>query len=160
MNPHVHHSFPYYLLFLVFSELYGFLLHAKYVRNPCLWMEYLCFAIIFRTMGICFSHVLGTAWISVSCKRLKKSVILGYLCFPILFTYCGISLFSFPYFGNCVCLCFAQNMKESLDFGMFLFSHVFLIISELTCYMFWGHATDVKINKKNLFPIPFRLKRL
>ena len=44
-------TFPLLREFTFPSELYGFLFHAKYVRNPYLWTEYLCFPIIFTYYG-------------------------------------------------------------------------------------------------------------
>ena len=49
--------------FPIFWELYGFLLHLKYLRDPLLWN--VCFFPYFsRIMGIHFSHVLEIVWIS------------------------------------------------------------------------------------------------
>ena len=47
-------------------------------------------------MGIDFSDVLGTVWISASPKILKKKINLKCLCFPIVF----------PYYGNPFVPCF------------------------------------------------------
>ena len=47
-----------------------------------------------RIMGIHFSHVLGTAWISASSKKFQKPLTLKCSCFPIFFRYCANSLFS------------------------------------------------------------------
>ena len=95
------HTFPvlWKFTFLIFWELYGFLLHPKYLRNPHTW-NVCVFPYFSRIMEIHFSHVLGTAWISASSKKFQKPLTLKCLCFPIFFPYCGDSLFS--YFGNCM----------------------------------------------------------
>ena len=55
--------------FPIFWELYGFLLHPKYLKlwNVCFFSPY-----FFRIMGIRFSHVLGIVWISASPKIFEK----------------------------------------------------------------------------------------
>ena len=95
------HIFPllWEFTFPIFWELYGFLLHPKYLRNPTLW-NVCVFAYFSCIMKIQFSHVLGTAWISASSEKFQKHLTLKCLCFPIFFPYCGNSLFS--HFGNCM----------------------------------------------------------
>ena len=104
--------------FPIFWELYEFLLHSKHLRNPLLWN--VCFFPYFsRIMGIHFFHVLEIVWISASSEIFKKLINLKCLCFP----YCGNSLF--PCVGNCMDFCFKQNIPESLNFEMLVFSHIF-----------------------------------
>ena len=47
--------------------------------------EYLCFSLLSPCYGNLFFHVLGIAWLSVSCDRCKKPMALECLSFPILF---------------------------------------------------------------------------
>ena len=82
--------------FLMFWELYAFLLHPKYFKKP----------------------------INLKC-----------LCFPILFPYQGNPLF--PCVGNCMNFCFKQKIPETLNFGMFVFSHIFPLLCKFTFSIFW-----------------------
>ena len=86
-------------------------------------------------MGIHFSHVLVIVWISASSKLFKKPINLKCLCFPILFPYYGNPLF--PFVGNCMGFCFKYNIPETLNFGMFVFSHIFSLPWEFTFSIFW-----------------------
>ena len=113
-------------------------------------------------MGIHFSHVLGTRWISASYEKFKKPLNLKCLSFPNFFPYNGNSLF--PYFGNCMDFCFTQNIWETHYFGMFVFSHTFPVLWEFTfshvLRIAWISASSEifkkPINLKCLcFPIPF-----
>ena len=99
-------------------------------------MENLCvFSYFSRIMGIHFSHVLGIAWISALYEIFKKPINLKCLCFPILFPYNGNPLFL--YFGNCMDFCFKQKIPETLNFEMFVFSHIFSLLWEFTFPIFW-----------------------
>ena len=88
-----------------------------------------------RIMGIHFSHVLGIVWISASSEKFKKPINLKCLCFPILFPYNGNPLF--PCFGNCMDFCFKRKISETLNFEMFVFSHIFSLLWEFTFLIFW-----------------------
>ena len=88
-----------------------------------------------RIMRITFSHVLGVVWISASSKIFKKPINLKCLCFPILFPYYGNPLF--PCVGNCMDFCFQQKIPETLNFEMFMFSHIFSLLCEFTFLIFW-----------------------
>ena len=119
--------------FSIFWELYGFLLHPKYLRNPLLCN--VCFFPYFsRIMGIHFSHVLGIVWISASSKIFKKPINLKYLCFPILFPYYGNRLSQCV--GSCMDFCFQQKIPEILNSEMFIFSHIFSLLCEFTFLIF------------------------
>ena len=74
-------------------------------------------------MEIHFCHVFGIVWISVSRKIFEKPITLECLCFPILFPYHGNPLL--PCFWNCMDFCVTQNIWETYNFGMFVFSHTF-----------------------------------
>ena len=102
--------------FSMFWELYEFLFHKKILKT----LNFEMFVFSF-TMGIHFSHILGTAWISASPKIFEKPITLECLFFPILSPYYGNSLF--PYSGNCMDFCFTQNIYETHKFEMFVFSH-------------------------------------
>ena len=86
------------LTFSMFLEVYGFLLHAKYLRSPYLW-NVCVFPNFFRTMDDFFLHILGIVWISKSCEIYKKPLHLEYLYFPI----------RFPYYGNTFSPCFGDK---------------------------------------------------
>ena len=103
------HTFPllWKFTFPIFWELYGFLLHSKYLRNPKIW-NVCVFPYFSHTMEILFFCVLGTAWIPASSKKYKKPLTFKCLCFRLFFPYYGNSLF--PYFGNCMDKCFKWNM--------------------------------------------------
>ena len=118
--------------FPIFWELYGFLLHPKYLRNFGMFVFFPYFS---RIMRIHFSHVLGIVWISASSKILKKPINLKCLCFPILFPYYGNPLF--PCVWNCIDFCFQQKFPETLNFEMFMFSHIFSLLCEFTSVIFW-----------------------
>ena len=77
------HTFPvlWKSTFPMFWELYGFLCHPKYLRNPQLWNVYV-FPHFSRTVEIHFPHVLGIIWISASPGIFKKSINLKCLSFP------------------------------------------------------------------------------
>ena len=75
-------------------------------------------------MGIHLFHILGIVWISASLKIIEKPINLKCLCFFMLFPYIGNPLF--PYFGNCMDFCFKWNISETLNFEMYVFSHIFL----------------------------------
>ena len=87
-------------------------------------------------MGIHFSFVLGIVWISASYEIFKKPINLKCLCFPILFPYNGNPLL--PSFGNSMDFCFKQKVPETLNFEMFVFSHIFPLLWEFTFPIFWA----------------------
>ena len=87
-------------------------------------------------MGIHFSLVLGIVWISASYEIFKKPINLKCLCFPILFPYNGNPLL--PCFGNSMDFCFKQKVPETLNFEMFVFSHIFPLLWEFTFPIFWA----------------------
>ena len=120
------------ITFPLFWELYGFLLSPKYLRNFGMFFFSLYFS---RIMGIHFSHVFGIVWISASSKIFKKPLNLKCLCFPILFPNYGDPLF--PCVGNCMDFCFQQKIPETLNFEMFMFSHIFSLLCEFTFLIFW-----------------------
>ena len=92
--------------FSKFTELHGFLFHAKYIRNP--YLRNICvFPYFSRTMGIHFSNVLEILWIFASHKIFKELIIFQSLCFPILF----------PYYENSPLYYFGNYMN--LDFSVF-----------------------------------------
>ena len=84
-------------------------------------------------MAIHFSHILGIVWITP--KIFQKPNTIECLLFPILFLYYGNSLF--PYFGNCMDFCLKQKIPETLNFEMFVFSHIFSSLWEFTFPIFW-----------------------
>ena len=105
-------------------------------------------------MEIHFSHLLGTAWVSVSSKIFQKPLTLEFLCFPIIFPYYGNSLF--PYFGHCMDFCFTQNSWETHYFGMFVF---FPYFSRITGIHFSHVLGIVWISAlSELFKKPINLK--
>ena len=120
------------ITFPLFWELYGFLLSPKYLRNFGMFFFSLYFS---RIMGIHFSHVFGIVWISASSKIFKKPLNLKCLCFPILFPNYGDPLF--PCVGNYMDFCFQQKIPETLNFEMFMFSHIFSLLCEFTFLIFW-----------------------
>ena len=77
------HSFPVLSksILHMFWELYGFLFHPKYLRNPWIW-NVCVFPYFSHTMQIYFSHALGIVWISASRKIFEKAITLEFLCFP------------------------------------------------------------------------------
>ena len=145
--------------FPIFWELYGFLLHPKFLRNPLLWSA--CFFPYFSLIiGIHLSHVLGIVWISASSKIFKKPINLKCLCFPILFPYYGNPLF--PCVGNCMDFCFKQKIPETLNFEMFVFSHIFSLLWEFTflifceLYVLMQHMKYVRnLQLWNVFVFPY-----
>ena len=71
-----------------------------------------------------------------STLNLRDSEVYGKsLYFLLLFPFYVHSLF--PYFGNCMDFCFTQNICETHYFGMFVFSHIFPLLCELTFSIFW-----------------------
>ena len=82
-------------------------------------------------MEVHFSQVLGIVWISASSEIFKKPINLKCLCFRILFPYYGNSLL------NCMDFCFKQKIPETLNFEMFVFSHIFPLLWEFTFPIFW-----------------------
>ena len=125
------HIFPllWKFTFHIFGDLYGLMLHMKYVKNPYLWNVYV-FPHVSLTMRIYFSYVFGIVWVSVSLEICKKSIPLECLCFPKIFPYYGNSLF--PCFGNCIDYCL-----ETLALGMFFFPILFHTIGNHFPH-FWG----------------------
>ena len=105
----------------------------KPITLECLFLFF--FPYFSRIMGIHFSHVLEIVWISPSIKIFKKPINLKCLCFPILFPYYGNPLF--PCVGNCMDFCFQQKNPETLNFEMFMFSHIFSLLCEFTFLIFW-----------------------
>ena len=93
------------------------------------------FPYISRIMEIHFSQFLGIVWISASSEIFKKPINLKCLCFPILFPYNGNSLF--PCFGNCMDFCIKRKISETLNFEMFVFSHIFSLLWEFTFPIYW-----------------------
>ena len=94
------------------------------------------------TMGTHFSHILGIEWINVSHEICKKPRALECFCFLIRLLYYENSLFSCFWFRNCIGFHFTrnggvQNMYETHTFGIFVFSHNFLVLSKFTIPMFW-----------------------
>ena len=57
------------------------------------------------------------------------------LCFPKFFPYYGNSFFS--YFGNSIEFCSTQNIWETHNFRIFVFSHTFPVLWEFIFPMFW-----------------------
>ena len=107
----------------------------KIVEKP-ITLECLFFFPYFsRIMEIHFSQVLGIVWISASSKIFKKPINLKCLCFSILFPYNGNPLF--PCFGNCMDFCIKRKISETLNFEMFVFSHIFSLLWEFTFPIFW-----------------------
>ena len=80
--------------FPIFWELYGFLLHPKYLRNLLLW-NVCVFPYFSLTMGIHFFHISGIVWISASLKIVEKAITLE-------------CLFFFPYFSRIMEIHFSQ----------------------------------------------------
>ena len=77
--------------FPIFWELYGFLLHPKYLRNLLLW-NVCVFPYFSLTMGIHFFHILEIAWISASLKIVEKPITLECLFFPYFSRIMGIHI--------------------------------------------------------------------
>ena len=88
-----------------------------------------------RIMGIHYFHVLEIIWISASPEIFKKPINLKCLCFPILFPYYANPLFLCV--GDCMDFCFKQKIPETLNFEMFVFSHIFSLLWEFTFLIFW-----------------------
>ena len=130
------HIFPllWEFTFSIFWDLYGFLLHTKQLRNPLLWNVFFS-PYYSRIMEIHFSQVLGIVWISASSKIFKKPINLKCLCFSILFPYNGNPLF--PCFGNCMDFYIKQKISQTLNFEIFVFSHIFSLLWEFTFPVFW-----------------------
>ena len=74
-------------------------------------------------------------WISASLKIVEKPITLECLFFPILFPYNGNPLF--PCFENCTDFCIKRKISETLNFEMFVFSHIFSLLWEFTFPIFW-----------------------
>ena len=66
------------------------------------------FPYFLHIMGIHFSHILGTVWVSASPKIFQKPINLKCLCFPMLFSYYVNPLF--PYFWNCMDFYYKQKI--------------------------------------------------
>ena len=107
----------------------------KIVEKPIALECLVFFPYFSRIMRINFSHVLGIVWISALYEIFKKPINLKCFCFPILFSHNGNPLF--PYFGNCIDFYFQQKIPETLNFEMFLFSHIFPLLCEFTFTIFW-----------------------
>ena len=88
--------------FPIFWELYGFLLHPKYLKlwNVCFFSPY-----FFRFMEFTFPMFWELYGFLLHPKYLRNFGIFTF--FLILFPYYGNSLF--PSFGNCMDFCFIQN---------------------------------------------------
>ena len=68
----------------MFLEVYGFLLHAKYVRSP--YLRNVCvFPKIFYTMEDFSPHILGIVWISKHVKYIRNPWIWNVYIFPYVF---------------------------------------------------------------------------
>ena len=112
--------------FLIFWELYGFLLHPKYLRNPLLWN-----VVFAHTFPVLLEFTFPMFWGELYGFLLN----LKCLCFPILFPYYGNP--HFPCVGNCVDFCFKQKIPETLNFEMLVFSHIFSFLWGFTFLIFW-----------------------
>ena len=55
--------------------------------------------------------------------------------FPILLPYYGNPHFSCVW--NCMDICFQQKIPETLNFEMFMFSHIFSLLCEFIFLIFW-----------------------
>ena len=127
------HTFPLLCKFTfpIFRQLYGFLLHPKYLRNPWSWKAcvFLCFSC---SIEIHFSYVWGVGWISVSPILFEKPITFKCLFFPILFSFNENSLF--PCFGNCTDFCFTRNVEETQKFEILRYSAPFYLASNRNPY--------------------------
>ena len=128
--------FPYYVnsLFPYFGNCMDFC----FTQNISETQHYGMFAFFpyfSRIMGIHFSHVLGIVWIFASFKIFKKTINLKCFCFAILFPYNGNPLF--PCFGNCMDFYIKQKISQTLNFEIFVFSHIFSLLWEFTFPVFW-----------------------
>ena len=85
-------------------------------------------------MEIHFSQVLGIVWISALSEIFKKPINLKCLCFFMFFPYNGNPLF--PCFGNCMDFCIKRKISETLNFEMFVFSHIFSLLWEFSFFHF------------------------
>ena len=135
-----HRIFPFYgnLYIPKHWELHGFSSTLN-LRGSEEHGKSLCFPILF----LCYvnsSHILGIVWTSASPKIFKEPKNLKFLCFPILFLYYGNP--RFLCFWNCMDFCVRNH-----NFQMFVFSHTFPILWELTFYMFW------ELHEKWLIPL-------
>ena len=132
------------MCFLIFFPNYGNSLfpHFGNCMDFCfaqnIWETLECLLFLpyfFRIMGTHFSHVLGIVWIFASSRIFKKPINLKCLCFSILFPYNGNPLF--PCVGNCMDFCFKQKIPETLNFEMFVFSHILSSLCEFTFLIFY-----------------------
>ena len=135
-----------YLCFSIFFPYYGNSLFPYFgnctdfcfTQNSCkihYFGMFVFFPYFSHIMGIHFPHVLGVVWISASSEIFKKAINLKCFCFPILFPYQDNPLF--PYFGNYLDFCFKEKIPETLDFEMFVLSHIFPLLWEITFPIFW-----------------------
>ena len=90
----------------------------------------------------------------------KKPINLKCLCLPILFLY--YENLPFPCFGNCIDFSLTQNIWETTNFGMFVFSHTFPVLWKSTFPTFWElygflHQPKYLKNPKiwNVFVFPY-----
>ena len=128
------HTFPvlWKSTFPMFWELYRFLLHPKYLRNPWVWD--ICFFPYFsRTMEMHFSLVLGIAWISASSDKFKTP-----LMFVFSHTYLVLWEFTFPMFSELHAFLLLANYVRNTWPWNVLFSHTFPVLLEITFPVFWG----------------------
>ena len=77
--------------------------------------------------------------------------------FPYFFRTIGINCIQ--YFENCMNFCLTQNISESLNFQIFVFSHTFFILWEFSFPMFWESygftgkiSADLWVGKIWIFP--------
>ena len=96
---------------------------------PLLWE--LIFSIFWELNGL-MSHM----------KYVRNPELWNVSCFLIRLLYYENSLFSCFWFRNCIGFHFTrnggvQNMYETHTFGIFVFSHNFLVLSKFTIPMFW-----------------------
>ena len=143
--------------FAIFWELYGFLLHPKYFRNPTLWNA--CFFPYYsHIMGIHFYHTLGIVWTSASSEIFKKPINFKCLCFPILFPYNWNPLF--PCFGNCMDFCLKRKISEILNFEMLMFYHIFPLLWEFAFRFFAYFGNCIYYATHEICKKPMTLKCL
>ena len=129
--------FPYYVnpLFPYFGNCMDFCFSQNIWETHYFGM-FVFFPYFSRIMEIHFSQVLGIVWISALSEMfIKKPINLNCLCFSILFPYNGNPLF--PCFGNCMDFCIKLKTSETLNFEMFVFSHIFSLLWEFTFPIFW-----------------------
>ena len=85
--------------FPILWELYGFLLHPKYLRNPLLW-NVCFFPILFPYYGNPLFPCVETCIDFCFKQKIPETLNVEILVFPIFFPYFENRLFS--YFGNCM----------------------------------------------------------